>query len=354
MMITVLVYLSTIISADLNDAASDTECMSSIRDEYEWYGVTVEQFGAKNKKCIFISHHARTRVEAEAKCRTIRGDLLTIHHLDEHNQIFRILQSSQFDSDNYWIGLVSDMWWDRDTLQNIFKWFWIDLSELSFHRWAKDQREQESAMRAYVSRKNGEWYYSNPSEKFSFICERWLFGTPTPPPETNIDGGCADGWFPYKNQCFLFTKEQQSWATAEETCKARNGHLATIDDPFYNAFIYAMMHDYSDSMWIGAYADTAHEEHEMRTWRWVDTAISFIYTNWNDGEPNNSQNMEYCGTILRQNGRWNDDVCEDEKPSICSTRKSHKYDSSGIPNPKNCDLGKNKKYSYTSMLLRKV
>jgi len=83
--------------------------------------VTVRVDGITNKKCIFISRNEMARGSAENRCRKIAQNLLTIHHLDEHNQIMKILHSAQFDGDNYWIGLVSEMWWDRDQLLNRFK-----------------------------------------------------------------------------------------------------------------------------------------------------------------------------------------------------------------------------------------
>ena len=87
------------------------------------------------------------------------------------------------------------------------------------------------------------------------------------------------------------------------------------------------------SVWIGGRADLNRE------WTWSDNTTTFYYSNWNSGEPNNANNNEYCLSIQRQNGHWNDDNCGDSKPYVCSVLKSNAYPGSTPPNPKNCPVG---------------
>ena len=55
------------------------------------------------------------------------------------------------------------------------------------------------------------------------------------------------------------------------------------------------MFDVSGDIWIGAYAPREYDSHEIsRPWFWVESEIPFLYSNWNPGEPNNSEVNEYC------------------------------------------------------------
>ena len=72
------------------------------------------------------------------------------------------------------------MWWDKDSLDNHYTWYWIDETPLNYFKWALQQNEHESVMFAALSVKYGDWFYSHSTSRLPFICERWLFGTPTP------------------------------------------------------------------------------------------------------------------------------------------------------------------------------
>ena len=53
--------------------------------------------------------------------------------------------------------------------------------------------------------------------------------TPTAPPEVIVEGGCPDEWFPYKNRCFRFFSEKNSWGSADNFCQV---HLIVINRKF--------------------------------------------------------------------------------------------------------------------------
>ena len=56
-------------------------------------------------------------------------------------------------------------------------------------------------------------------------------------------------------------------------------------------------------------------------WEWVDgTAVD--YFNWNEGEPNNNDDLPYCAEIYKDWGTWNDLVCNLYNGYICKARKS--------------------------------
>ena len=84
------------------------------------------------------------------------------------------------------------------------------------------------------------------------------------------------------------------WTTAKTNCSNMGGHLVTITSSGEQSFIFGLW----PSGWIGL-----TDEVTEGTWRWV-TGETYSYTNWNNGEPNNSGNEDYVQFV--SNGKWND------------------------------------------------
>jgi Lectin C-type domain len=84
------------------------------------------------------------------------------------------------------------------------------------------------------------------------------------------------------------------WTTARTNCSNMGGHLVTITTSGEQSFIYGLW----PSGWIGL-----TDEVTEGTWKWV-TGETYSYKNWNNGEPNNSNNEDYVQFV--SNGRWND------------------------------------------------
>ena len=73
------------------------------------------------------------------------------------------------------------------------------------------------------------------------------------------------------------------WASASSYCKNLGGHLVTITTGQEQAFIEEL--NASDNkLWIGGFRDSFFR------WYWI-TGETWNYTNWDDGEPNNSSNV---------------------------------------------------------------
>jgi len=111
---------------------------------------------------------------------------------------------------------------------------------------------------------------------------------------------------------------RKSWDDARSGCEGLlpGASLAVIPSNEYNSFIYAHMFGSAQSVWVGGRAD------QNREWTWADNNTAFIYSNWAEGEPNNSGGTEACLEVQRNNGRWNDNTCEKTQPYICSVDKA--------------------------------
>ena len=127
--------------------------------------------------------------------------------------------------------------------------------------------------------------------------------------EDYVDGGGykpADGYTPTVTKTFnghtysLFLNVCITWEEAREYCISLGGHLATITSQEEHDFVSTMDNGYCHDVWIGGYRDSSF------VWYWV-TDEPWDYTNWQEGEPNNSSNVignEYCAALWPD--QWND------------------------------------------------
>lgn len=102
------------------------------------------------------------------------------------------------------------------------------------------------------------------------------------------------------------------WESAKEKCESINGHLVTITSSEEQSFIDELNAD-NNRLWIGGYRNSS------ATWNWL-TGETWIYSNWGDGEPNDSSNV-----ISNENrcsiwpSEWNDlnENSQEQEGYIC-------------------------------------
>jgi len=85
---------------------------------------------------------------------------------------------------------------------------------------------------------------------------------------------------------------------AKDFCEKAGGHLATITSSAENDALTSILPESSKSFWLGG-DDSIKED----TWTWV-TGEPFNYTNFETGEPNNTDNEDYL--TIYSSGKWND------------------------------------------------
>ena len=295
------------------------------------------------KKCFTLVNDRQKSVQGSLDfCKTLGpqgypGSLISIHH---HDDMYKLLQVARKERDaEYWIGLRSI--YDYDEWDYVYKW--TDGSPTDYDNYAQGSPGEDwwDHDGTYMMATVGAWVTADSFQERYFVCQFWPEGTPTPPPEDTHTGGCPMNWFPYKNRCFNFVgfgyenmeNPAKNWDDAEAWCEQTEGaSLATVYDMYYDAYIYAHMATVPADIYIGLNAD------DDREWHWADNS-SVYYTAWNAGEPNNANYNEYCGSISRQHGRWNDVNCADEKPFVCSRAKSQEDTNMDTPNPMNCPAG---------------
>ena len=324
----------------------DVQCTNAdvSGEDLQWYSFD-HRFDdtATTKKCFTLVNDRQKSVQAaEDFCKTLGpqgypGSLISIHH---HDDMYKLLQVARKERDaEYWIGLRSI--YDYDVWDYVYKW--TDGSPTDYDNYAQGSPGEDwwDHDGTYMMATVGAWVTADSYDERYFACQFWPEGKPVPPPEETHTGGCPMEWFPYKNRCFNFVgfgyenmeNPALNWEDAEAWCEQTEGAtLATVYDMYYDAYINAHMATVAADIYIGFKAD------DDREWHWADNS-SVYYTAWHPGEPNNANYNEYCGSISRQHGHWNDVNCADEKPFVCSRWKSMEDTNMDPPNPMNCPAG---------------
>ena len=108
--------------------------------------------------------------------------------------------------------------------------------------------------------------------------------------------------FTYKNCTLILINDGKTWAQARAYAQSLGGDLAMIKSADMQNFIYNnVIKQASNAMWIGI-NDAAKEG----TWVYND-GTPLTYTNWNNGEPNNSGDEDYGELYVSgSTGKWND------------------------------------------------
>uniref|UniRef100_A0A194AR98 C-type lectin 6a n=1 Tax=Micrurus tener TaxID=1114301 RepID=A0A194AR98_9SAUR len=129
---------------------------------------------------------------------------------------------------------------------------------------------------------------------------------------------CPIDWLSRNGLCYKLFDDTKAWPDAEMFCRKHKPgcHLASIHSTAESADLAEYIYDYLKSeknVWIGL-----NDPRKERIWEWTDRS-STNYTSWNEGEPNNSWNKEYCVHLLASEGylKWNDTPCESLFAFIC-------------------------------------
>ncbi len=91
-----------------------------------------------------------------------------------------------------------------------------------------------------------------------------------------------------------------SWDQAYMICEKKGGHLVSVNSQEENTFVKNLSAKYDTYCWLG-FTDL----HQEGNWYWI-TGESVNYSNWNSGEPNNTNNCENYAYMFSNSGLWND------------------------------------------------
>ena len=126
-------------------------------------------------------------------------------------------------------------------------------------------------------------------------------------------------WTLHKGFHYALFTEKVTWNTADAFCKiAFGGQLVKIESVEENSFIKSQYLSGKVDYWIGL-SDSVEEG----VWNWVDGTNSTGYTNWGNGQPNDSNGQDCAGIRMgtysntNYDAQWHDNSCLKTKGFIC-------------------------------------
>ncbi|XP_004860019.1 macrophage mannose receptor 1 isoform X4 [Heterocephalus glaber] len=273
--------------------------------------------------CYLIGNTLSTFTEANQTCNNEKAYLVTIE--DRYEQAFLTSLVGLRPEKYFWTGL-SDV-----QIKGTFQW--TVQEEVQFTHWNADMPGRKAgcvAMKTGIA--GGLWDVLKCDQRAKFVCKHWAEGVTRPPePTTTPEPKCPEDWGTTSktSSCFkLFAKgkhEKKTWFESRDFCRALGGELATIKSKEEQQTIWRLITStgsYHELFWLGlTYGGTSEG------FAWTDGS-PVSYENWAYGEPNNYNNVEYCGEMKGDpNMSWNDINCEHLNNWVCQIQKGK------TPNP---------------------
>ncbi|KAJ0176066.1 hypothetical protein K1T71_008240 [Dendrolimus kikuchii] len=223
------------------------------------------------------------------------------------------------------IGETSVMWTGVHATYSKGNYFSIDGVPLSAMpiTWAKDEPNNENNNEdCMIMLPGGNMADCSCNETFAFSCYK-------PNNFKTHECGAAPG-YELDNRtknCYKFHTNTQTWVRAFMICAAEGAHLAVIDSPGEQKVLQDLTNKYPVSYGYIHLGYRDWQDHSL--WitvngKNIDDLVNEGITTWENTEPNNKNQNEYCGSMTR-GGSLNDISCQNEKQAfICEIENKQK------------------------------
>uniref|UniRef100_A0A663E991 Mannose receptor C-type 1 n=1 Tax=Aquila chrysaetos chrysaetos TaxID=223781 RepID=A0A663E991_AQUCH len=269
------------------------------------YKTTADGWVIYEDRLYYISKEYVSMEKAQEFCRMNSADLAVVNSNSERRFLQRALKEN---SRGYFIGLKVSL--DK-------KFSWIDGTPVTYVAWAPNEpnfaNNDENCV--VMLSKQGLWNDVNCGSSNKFVCEKHnssvnsTFASPLPP------GGCPESWFFFNNKCFkIFASNvtrKLMWHAARDACIDLGGNLATIPNEQVQAFLFYHLKDATTNVWIGM-----NDINEESTFLWTDGTQDLLIAFCN-GCVSSPLLQTDCVFIMKSDGKWRDDSCDNERGYIC-------------------------------------
>ncbi|XP_027025082.2 macrophage mannose receptor 1b [Tachysurus fulvidraco] len=264
--------------------------------------------------CYFVGTETKTFEEAKQTC--LKTDSYLVDITSRVDNAFLVSLVGMRPEKHFWTGLSNIK--DRHTFE------WTNSKKVPYTHFNAGMPGGKQGCVAFATGTfAGLWDVLSCTNKEKYICKRMAEDLiTTQAPVTTPAPNCSQEWFPIANRDFcikLFSvpeEQQKTWFEALSFCRELGGDLLSVHGPFD---LHLMQNTYTRGAWIGYSIQDPSVGYV-----WSDGS-STAYENWQEGEPNNYNNVENCVEMSyswwRKNGEWNDLRCEDRKDWFCQIRK---------------------------------
>ncbi|XP_054452124.1 macrophage mannose receptor 1-like [Anoplopoma fimbria] len=262
--------------------------------------------------CYFIGIQTKTFNEAKEDCKSSDSYLADVSNRVDN--AFLVSFVGWRPDKYFWLGLSNQ--------KNIARFAWTNRESVSFTHWnAKMPGHRQGCVAMTTGFLAGLWDVLPCTNKEKYVCKHLVEGVVlTTAPTSFHPTMCANTWKPIglRNDCYkLFSPQpskKRTWYEARDYCKAIGGDLISI----HSADELLTLPNNNQKAWIGLSAPDSGTGYV-----WSDGS-PLQFQDWDDGEPNNKNNVESCTefwmTHERMSGSWNDVQCEKYHSWLCQIR----------------------------------
>ncbi|XP_036201669.1 macrophage mannose receptor 1 isoform X2 [Myotis myotis] len=260
-----------------------------------------------NNKCLkifgFVEQERKTWQEARKACIGFGGNLVSIRNEREQAFLTYHMKDSTF---NAWIGL--------NDVNSEHTFLWTDGRGVHYTNWGKGYPGGRRSSLSYEdadcvviigtkSKEAGKWMDDTCDSKRGYICQTL--------PDSSLPNSPAtvptDGFIKYGESSYSLTKLKLQWHEAESYCKLHTSLMASILDPYSNAFAWMQMQAFNEPVWIGLNSNLTNGEYA-----WIDK-WRVRYTNWATDEPK----LKTACVYLDPDGYWKTAHCNESFYFLC-------------------------------------
>ncbi|KGL73954.1 Macrophage mannose receptor 1, partial [Tinamus guttatus] len=253
--------------------------------------------------CYKIFRETKAWKEGLTSCQKEKGNLASIHTLEEHS--FIVSQLGYKPTDKLWIGL------NDNKVQMYFEW--SDGTPVTYTKWhlgepsTTNNRPEDCVL---IKGQDGYWADYVCERKAGYICKRKPISLTAGEKETT-DASCKNGWRRYRSYCYFIGNVQATFLEAKKTCEGEEGYLATVESRYEQAYLTSLVGLRPEKYyWLGL-----SDMEDQGTFKWVNgEAITF--THWDAAMPGRKPGCIAMRTSPAA-GLWDVIDCETKQKFIC-------------------------------------
>lgn len=203
---------------------------------------------------------------------------------------------------------ATDAWIGLNDINHEHTYLWTDGSPVYYTNWAKGSRSYYSKDDCVYMKKNpieqaGKWKDGDCKASKSYICQK----NTDPKLQSSQAVVPMFGFNNYDDDRYAVINYKMNWEEAQKNCKDQHADLASILDPYVEAYLWLQTLKHGEPVWIGLNSNTTHG-----LYMWSDRRRS-RYHNWASGEPNKNAACAY----LDLDGFWKTTSCNETFLSLC-------------------------------------